>query len=156
MKTFKVLALCLLFGACATALTAQTAAQNKANALKAYEYLNAKNFDGFASLLSDNFTEHAAPEPVIGKTPAVDNLKAFIGAFPDFRVTADKVVAEGNTVMIYCTATGTFTNSFMGMEPTGKSFRVTDVDIIEFDAKGKATAHWAVQDPMVMMSQIAK
>ena len=157
MKTFRILSLLLVFSLTATGVAlAQTAAQNKASALKAYDYLNTKNFDGFAALLADNFTEHAAPQPVTGRAPAVESLKQYIDAFPDFKITVDKIVAEGNTVMVLITSTGTMKNDFMGMPASGKSFKVTDVDIIEFDGAGKATAHWAVQDPMVMMSQISK
>ncbi|MCB0543864.1 MAG: ester cyclase, partial [Saprospiraceae bacterium] len=46
-------------------------------------------------------------------------------------------------------------NDLMGMKATGKSFKIIDVDIIEFNDAGKAVAHWSVQDPMVMMSQIS-
>lgn len=155
MKTVKITAL-LLLCAWGTASYAQTPAQNKASILKAYDYFNTKNFDAFATLLADNFVEYAAPQPVTGKAAVVQSLKDYMGAFPDFHITVSKVVAEGNTVMALITTTGTWKNDMMGMTATGKSFKVMDVDIVEFDANGKATAHWAVQDPMVMMSQISK
>jgi steroid delta-isomerase-like uncharacterized protein len=156
MKTLKIAALSLLFAAFAAVATAQTAAQNKAAALQAIEHLNTRNYDGFASFLADDFTEYAAPEPVKGKMPAVESMKEYVNAFPDMNIKVEKVVAEGNTVMVYVTTTGTWQKDFMGMAATGKSFNITDVDIIEFDGRGKATSHRSVQDPMVMMSQIMK
>lgn len=156
MKTVKSIALFLVFSAFGATAFTQTAAQNKAAMLKVYDYLNNRNFDGFASVLAENFVEHAAPEPTTGVAPAVEGLKMMTQAFPDFKINVDKIVAEGNTVMAYITVTGTFTNAFMGMEPTGKSFKIQDVDIVEFNSAGKGVAHWAVQDPMVMMSQVAK
>lgn len=156
MKTVQIIALFLFFGAFSARVSAQTPAQNKASLLKAYDYFNVKNFDGFSTLLADNFVEYAAPQPVNGKMAAVETVKGYMNAFPDFHITVQKVVAEGNTVMALITTTGTWKNEMMGMAPTGKAFKVMDVDIVEFDATGKATAHWAVQDPMVMMSQISK
>lgn len=155
MKTFKCLALLMLFSAIVTSVWAQSAEQNKAAMKKAYESLNNKDFDAFGTLLADDFTEYAAPEPVKGKGPAVESLKAYMGAFPDMKMEVKKMVAEGNTVMVLISATGTWKSDFMGMKATGKSFKLTDVDIIEFNDAGKATAHWSVQDPMVMMSQIS-
>ena len=156
MKTVKCIALLVSFSLFGITAYAQTAAQNKATLLKVYDYLNAKNYDGFASTLADNFVDYAMPQPAIGATAAVEGLKAYFGAFPDVKMTVEKIVAEGNTVMAYITMTGTFTNDFMDMKATGKSFKIMDVDIIEFNSAGKAVAHWSVQDPMVMMSQVMK
>lgn len=142
--------------AVSTLATAQTPAQNRATMMKVYDAINGKNFDAFGRYLADNFVEYAAPEPVKGKDPSVESLREYLKAFPDFKITVDKMVAEGNTVMTLVTVTGTWQNDFMGMAPTNKAFKIQDVDIVDFDASGKATAHWTVQDPMVMMSQISK
>ncbi len=157
MKTFQIkcFALLMLLSTFAATTFAQSAAQNKAMALKAYEHLNNKDFDGFSTLLDDNFVEYAAPEPVTGKKSAVEGLKEYMNAFPDMKFEVQKTVAEGNTVMVQIAVSGTWKKDFMGMTATGKSFKFTDVDIIEFNSAGKAVAHWSIQDPMVMMSQIS-
>ncbi|MBK8192826.1 MAG: ester cyclase [Lewinellaceae bacterium] len=156
MKTVKCLALLMLFSIISAAtVLAQSAEQNKAAMMKAYENLNNKDFDGFSTLLADDFTEYAAPEPVKGKGPAMESLKGFMAAFPDMKMEVQKMVAEGNTVMVLISVSGTWKGDMMGMKATGKSFKMIDVDIVEFNDAGKATAHWSVQDQMVMMSQVS-
>ncbi|MBK8969786.1 MAG: ester cyclase [Saprospiraceae bacterium] len=154
MKTLKIFTVLFLFSLFGTTLCAQDAAQNKAACLKVYECINNQDFDCMAELMADDMIEYAAPEPVQGKDNVLQGIREYFEAF-DMQVVPDKMVAEGNTVMILVTATGTWKKDFMGMKATGKSFRIQDVDILEFDDAGKVKAHWSVQDPMVMMSQIA-
>lgn len=155
MKTFKVSVLLLLFSALSFSVFAQPSEENKASALKAIENINQKNWDGFKEFLADDFVEYAAPQPVKGRDAAIASMEEYMSAFPDMHVQPEKAVSDGNTVMIVSTITGTWKNDFMGMKATGKSFSFRDVDIIEFNDEGKAVAHWAIQDPMVMMSQIS-
>ncbi len=154
MKTLKISTVLFLFSFFSAALYAQDAAQNKAACLKVYECLNNKDFDCMGELMADDMVEYAAPEPVQGKDNVMQGLREYFDAF-DMQITPDKMVAEGNTVMILITASGTWKKDFMGMKATGKSFRMQDVDILEFDDAGKVKAHWSVQDPMVMMSQVS-
>lgn len=158
MKTFKIfpLALALLFSGF-TAAIAQTAAQNKASGLKGIEYINAKNYDGLLSLLADGFTDYSqGPQPVVGKADFKTGLMQFLTAFPDYNCTVEKSVAEGNLVMIVSTITGTFKADLGEMKATGKSFKYVDCDILEFDAQGKCTKHWAVADPSVIFMQVGQ
>lgn len=156
MKTLASIALICLFGAAVSTVHAQTAAQNKASLQKAYDAINGRDWDTFKSLLADNFTEYAAPQPTTGKDAAVGGLMDMVKAFPDLKITVDKIVADEHSAMAYITMSGTMKGDFMGMPASGKSFSFKDVDILDLDARGKATAHWSVQDPMVMMSQISK
>jgi predicted ester cyclase len=154
MKTVKNFSLLFLLSIIGTTLYAQSAEENKAITLKVYECLNNKDFDCIKAVMADDMTEYAAPEPVKGKDAVLGGIQEYFAAF-DINMTVDKIVAEGNTVMVLITANGTWKKDFMGMKATGKSFSMKDVDILEFNDAGQVTAHWAVQDPMVMMSQIA-
>jgi len=158
MKNFKIFSLAFaLFFAGLTAATAQTAAQNKANALKGMEAINAKNYDALLALLADNYTEYSqGPQPVVGKEAFKAGLVPFLTAFPDYKLTVDKVVAEDNLVMIVSTITGTFKADLGDMKATGKSFKYVDCDILEFDAQGKCTKHWAVADPAIIFQQVGQ
>lgn len=140
---------------------AQTLAQNKAVTDAFYVAFNgdAAKFDASA-LVAPDFIDHAIPSDVWMQMGAngierfQNSIVAFKQAFPDVHVRTLKTVAEGNTVMVYLVMTGTFTNDFMGLKATGKSFKLNDVDIVEFNNSGKATAHWAVQDAAVMWMQL--
>jgi predicted ester cyclase len=56
----------------------------------------------------------------------LDSLKQLIGgvkmAIPDFHLTIDNLVAEGDEVVARITLTGTVTGSLMGSKPSGKAF----------------------------------
>jgi hypothetical protein len=42
----------------------------------------------------------------------------------------------------------------MGMKPTGKSFKVKDVDLFTFNDEGKITEHRSVQSGKTMMDMV--
>ncbi len=56
-------------------------------------------------------------------------LGMFHAASPDWRETVEHVVAEGNTVVIRVTGTGTHESEFMGVPPTGRRVTATGVRI---------------------------
>ena len=63
----------------------------------------------------------------------------------------DKVVCDSKAEY---GASGTFKAELMGMKPTGKSFKVKDVDIYTFNDDGKITEHRSVQSMATMLSQV--
>jgi predicted SnoaL-like aldol condensation-catalyzing enzyme len=154
MKT-KLILLLLMLPAFGSALTAQNEARNKMLVQKAIEHINARDFEAFGKMLAPTYTELSAP-PGTPKGPAsgVEGIKAFVSAFPDMKITIKEMVAEGNKVYMLSETTGTFTNDFQGMKPTGKTFRIEDVDIVEISPDGQALSHRTIQDPMVMLMQV--
>jgi predicted ester cyclase len=63
-------------------------------------------------------------------------------------------LSDSNHVAVYAVWTGTFKNALMGMKPTGKSFKVPDVDIFTFNADGKITEHRSVQSLGTILTQV--
>ena len=142
-------------------LNAQTPAQNKAAVMEFYKAFNGdfSKFDASRFVTAD-LLDYSIPPEVWNQlgSDGVNRFQAAIGAyknaFPDVHIKTLQVIAEGNTVMAYIEMTGTFKNDFMGITATGMTFKIVDVDIVEFNSAGKAVAHWAVQDPMVMWAQL--
>ncbi len=58
----------------------------------------------------------------------------------------DKVVCR----IVY---SGTYTNPFMGMSPTGEKFWYKGIQIIQF-ANGKVINFWGVEDELALMTQL--
>ena len=58
----------------------------------------------------------------------IDSFKQFSGlirtAIPDYHITIENLVAEGDQVVARFTMTGTNTGSIMGSKPSGKTFSV--------------------------------
>jgi predicted ester cyclase len=50
--------------------------------------------------------------------------ESFWRAFPDFRIVAEEMIAEGNAVVSRLTLTGTHLGDYQGMAPTGKHFSI--------------------------------
>ncbi len=66
-------------------------------------------------------------------------------AFPDLHMEITDMVAEGESVAVHLTMTGTHLGPFMGIPPTGKPFAVQQMRFARF-RDGKMTDSWAVID----------
>jgi steroid delta-isomerase-like uncharacterized protein len=117
----------------------------EANIRKAYASLERHDFDTFASVCTDDFTERSDPESIVGVWNAVEYYKNFLNAFPDLKFTIESIVPAGNqTYYLKTVASGTNTGSFAGLPPTGKYVSVPDFDIITLNAEGKCTSHSSI------------
>jgi len=144
MKQIKIFTLTLLFFfATHAASIAQTVAEN--NIRKAYSALDNRDYNAFASLCDDNFSDLGlAPTPVKGVWNAIEQYKAFLNAFPDMKFKIGNIAPAGNNrYYLDVTLTGTNTAPFMGLPATGKSIIVHDMDIVELNAAGKCISHWS-------------
>ena len=61
--------------------------------------------------------------------------------FPDFHVTLDDIIAEGDLVCIRMTVTGTHQSEYRGIAPTGKKIKVRGVQIYRV-VDGKVVEGW--------------
>lgn len=66
-------------------------------------------------------------------------------AFPDFHMTIDDYVTDGDTVAVRLTMTGTHEGPFIGIAPTGKRFSAQQMRFMRF-RDGQMTDSWAVID----------
>ena len=74
-------------------------------------------------------------------------------AFPDFHLTIEDSIADGENVWIRMTARGTNLGPCMG-PPTGKSITITVMDVCRF-ANGKIVEHWGVPDRFAVLASMA-
>jgi steroid delta-isomerase-like uncharacterized protein len=128
---------------------------NKALMRRVYdEVINGGNVVLIDELVAANFVEH---EEFPGLAGGREGMKQFFvmmrTAFPDLRMAVDDLIAEGDKVVARTTMSGTHKGEFMGMDPSGKQFRVSAIDVIRF-ADGKAIEHWGLTDAAAMMEQL--
>ena len=69
------------------------------------------------------------------------------------RFTIEDVIAEGDTVVVRLTESGTMSDSFMGMPSTGKSYTIGAVQICRL-VEGKLAEMWGVRDSGSQMRQL--
>jgi steroid delta-isomerase-like uncharacterized protein len=77
----------------------------------------------------------------------------YLATFPDFRVTTESIIAEGDKVAVRWTVNGTHLGELMGIPPTGKPVTFTGITIHRL-ADGKIVENWWAYDALGMMQQI--
>jgi steroid delta-isomerase-like uncharacterized protein len=130
--------------------------QNKALVRRLMEdVFNRGNIGLVDELFAPDFVEHEELPP--GIPPGIEAVKMlptiFRSAFPDFQITVDDVIAEGEKVVVRSTWSGTHKGEFMGIPPSGKSVSFGVYDTIRI-AGGKVVEHWGQMDNMGLMQQL--
>ena len=80
-------------------------------------------------------------------------IKSLHKAFPDFSLTIEDLVANGDKVWGRMTGRGTHKGQFGPLSPTDKKFEVTIIDIVRFN-DAKLVEHWGVPDRLALMQQL--
>ncbi len=104
--------------------------------------------------VTEDFVNHEAWP---GEDPGYEGfrlrLRRLRDAFPDFRMTVEDVLADGDLVAYRATVTGTHRGELLGMRPTGRSFRVQHMHFLRL-RDGRASEHWACRDDLGMLQQL--
>ena len=129
--------------------------RNEQIVLTLFDGVNKKDLNTVFQYCAPNYTDYGDSTT---KPLSLDSFKtmfnSWMTAFPDFTVQSPKVVADGDTVMVWSTDTGTWKGDLMGQKPTGKSFKVQDVDIFILNSDGKVTEHHNIQPFSSIAQQI--
>jgi predicted ester cyclase len=79
--------------------------------------------------------------------------REFHSAFPDFHISIDEQIAEGDKVVSHYTIRGTHQGDFRGMAPTGKEIELKGVTTFRFSPEGKVIETWDSYDQLSLMRQ---
>jgi steroid delta-isomerase-like uncharacterized protein len=127
---------------------------NKAIIRRYREIHNSGNLDALDAIVAKDVISH---NTLPGLPPGLEGGKmahqAFLASAPDLKTRTDHLVAEGDKVVEWYTATGTNTGPMMGMPATGKSYAVTSVVLYRI-AGGKIVETWGLNDEMGLMRQL--
>jgi len=131
--------------------------KNRATALAALQSFS--NHDAGAVLkdVSPDFMDYGdgGSAPIKGTDSCKAAIQSFLTAFPDVKGENLMAIAEGNHVAVFGDWSGTFKMKMMNMEPTGKSFKMKDVDLFTFNNNGQITEHRSIQSMGTIMMQVA-
>jgi len=119
------------------------------------EIFNRGNMGAADNFMAPNFIEREELPPGIPRDrEGVKHMTLmFRSAFPDFKVTIDDLIAEGDKVVSRTTWSGTQKGEFMGIPPTGKQISIGVIDILRV-VDGKFVEHWGQMDSAGMMQQL--
>jgi steroid delta-isomerase-like uncharacterized protein len=119
------------------------------------ETFNEGNLDVIDEISSDDFVGH---DPLAGDQDteaAKQQVATYRDAYPDLEMTIEEIFAAGDKVVIRWSATGTFKNPLMGMQPTGeRGDPVEGITIDRYDDDGRIVESWTQWDTMRFMRNI--
>jgi steroid delta-isomerase-like uncharacterized protein len=119
------------------------------------EIWNDGNYRDLEEFITRDFTIHFTTpgEQIRG----IDGVKQFYTelrqAFPDIHFTIDSQIAEDDKVVTQWTARGTHKGVFRGIEPTGRKFTMSSIDIDRF-VDGKVVECWPSMDELGLLRQL--
>lgn len=91
------------------------------------------------------FYTPAAAEPLYGAAGFLAVVHFMRSGFSDVRWKLEEAVAEGNTVAVRWTCSGTHDGEFMGIPPTGKSFSVCVMNFYRFNDQERIVSDTAAE-----------
>jgi predicted ester cyclase len=130
--------------------------KNKATALASVQAFGSGKIDDAFKDVTPDAVDYGdgMTAPVKGLDSIKNMVRGFLAAFPDYKGENFLVIGEGNHVAVFADYTGTFKNPIMGIKPTGKSFKVKDVDLFTFNGAGKITEHRSIQSGKTIMEMV--
>src|SRR5690348_13422482 len=99
-----------------------------------------------------DFAYPAAPG-MRGPQAKLAAIRRYRATAPDLHVHIDQMLADGDTVMVRTTISGTDTGGFAGRPPTGRPFRTWAVDILGF-RDGRIISNWTGADWVGLFVQL--
>jgi steroid delta-isomerase-like uncharacterized protein len=131
-----------------------SAKENKTIVQRAEELWNTGNLAIADEIHATDFVNHDPGDPDVRD---LETYKGFIAAvrtgFPDFRVTIEDMIAEGDKVASRWTARGTHQGELMGIPPTGRQATWTTMTIYRF-AGSKIVEAWWSKDMLGLLVQL--
>jgi steroid delta-isomerase-like uncharacterized protein len=132
---------------------------NATLARRMYDAWNNRALDELAALWADEgvITIVGSGQTFHGPEGAMQEASMWIDAFPDGRVTVDRVVAADPCVVVEYTGrgthTGTFTSAAGSIPATGRSVTLQLCDVLEF-RDARAVSNHIYLDTGSMMAQL--
>ncbi len=117
------------------------------------EVWNRHDLDAIDGLVSPGYVNHAANTDEYRHGGARRIWEWLLSVFPDHRFDVEDAVADGDTVAVRGTMTGTHEGELFGVPPTGERVAARQSHWFRV-ANGKLTEHWAVRDDLGMMRQL--
>lgn len=127
--------------------------QHKRTVKKYPQAVSAGEFDVLDEICTETVVNHAP----LGEPRGLEALKEYEApiheALPEFEVTFEDLLAEGDRVAMRLTITGTHEGPMMGTEPTGKLVEFSNMIFHRMES-GKIAERWVQPDVFELLKQI--
>ena len=119
-----------------------------------YEAFNMKDPALLDRILSENWVDiPTAPGQPAGREGVKPLLAQLTTTFPDFKVSIEEILQDGNKVIVRSEITGTQRETFMGFPAKNRTMTIQAVDIHEFKDQ-KIVRTWHTEDWMTGLRQL--
>ena len=135
---------------------AMSGADNKAIVLRLIEEVMSNgNLAVADELIDPDFVLHlpGSQGPLRGTEGPKRAAESFRAGFPDFRMSVEDVICEGDKVAVRVKQQGTHNGIFQGIHPTGKQVNVAATAIFRV-VEGKIVEEWLSSDRLGLLQQI--
>jgi steroid delta-isomerase-like uncharacterized protein len=131
-----------------------SAEENKAVIRRWVELWNTKSLDAVAEFVTPDYVRHDPNSPEIrGAVDEAQFVRTVLTAFPDFHITIDKMIAEGDTVVGRFTFRGTQRGEFSGIPPTQKQVVFTATETFRLQGN-RIAEQWVSMDTLGLLQQL--
>ncbi len=129
--------------------------ENTAIVMRWYsEVLNGQNLDVIDKIIAedaDHTTSTLSDSSNRDGTRAV--VSSLVTSYPDLQNTIDETIAEADLVVVRWTSTGTFQETFLGIDPTGDQHTWTGINIFRIEC-GLIAESWNEVDRLAQTGQV--
>ena len=119
-------------------------------------YLNAFNErdrETLTELLADDAVEHGVHETLRGPDEIVDFLESHFEVFPDYTGETEALVAEDDHVVVRYSATGTHSEAFHDVAPTGQTVEWSGMAMYRIE-DGEIAEVWLEENRLGLLEQL--
>lgn len=117
------------------------------------EVVNQRDLDALDEIFTEDAVDHSPVGESQGRESIKEGFEMLLRAFPDFAVTVDDIIAEGDTVAVRLTERGTHEGEFMGIDPTGQEVEFQAMVFFRLE-DGKIAERWTQLDQFGLMQQV--
>jgi steroid delta-isomerase-like uncharacterized protein len=117
--------------------------------------VNRRDLDALDQIFDLDLINHGAdPDEPRGAYHFKQAFATFIAACPDFHVTVEDTIVEGDKLVVRWSDTGAHTGApLLGVPATGKQIILTGIDILRI-RDGKIAERWAENDMRYLMETL--
>ena len=105
-------------------------------------------------LFAPDYIYHSSGQPdEIGHEGLREHMTRGLGAFSDFKVTIEDMIAEEDKVVVRYSSSGTHKGEIMGIAPTGNEISPTGITILRIK-NGLIVEEWCTHDFLTTLQQL--
>ena len=131
-----------------------TAAQTNKDVVRRYlNAFNDRNWEALRELLDDDVVEHGIHDELQGPEDVLEYLQQHFEMFPDYSGETEGMVAEGDTVVVRYSVTGTHSGEYKDVEATGLAAEWTGMAMYRVEDERIAEV-WLEEDRLGLLEQL--